>query len=462
MWREAPVAGGTIPNITAGMPAIDHHSHASMANYRTIDQIERNYATAHLEANVTPDVFDAYIAARNRGDAAALEKLEVEHGTEALLKQALAFRSTTFFATALREGCRQLYGPQDDWDALMRIQHEWGAKDPSYAYNQAAKVADTPIILTDVPSVDRSIWNDDTYRQIARIDPYLYPFHSTQPPGRGTEFQRFHGVFARVLSTELRHCGLDRPPPNLGQYLDFVDASVQRRVSQGAIGLKVVSAYVRPIKFDAVSMADAARTYGALASGQAVDSAPLEDFIVRRLAQHAADHGIPMQIHVGMGHPEPGMRIANSAPLLLESLLDTPSLNRLKVILLHGGYPFGSDLAALSQTYGNVFIDFSWMPYLHHFYLRQKLSEWLEILPANKLLYGSDTSAPEFHVAAAHYTRESLNCVLNDGYVRRIWSSKQVEWLAQRVLYENTADVYGIAFAPSANGRESVLPCKRW
>jgi len=151
-----------------------------------------------------------------------------------------------------------------------------------------------------------------------------------------------------------------------------------------------------------------------------------------------------MQIHTGMGHPEPGMIVANSAPLLLESFLDTPSLNRLRVVLLHGGYPFSSQAAALAQTYGNVFIDFSWMPYLHHFYLREKLSEWLEILPANKLVYGSDTSAPEFHVAAAHYARAALDHVLHDGYVRGVWDARQTEWLARRILFENTAEVYGI------------------
>jgi predicted TIM-barrel fold metal-dependent hydrolase len=444
MTGEALQPSRIAPDISAGMPAIDHHSHASMSGFRTVDQIERAYATAHLEANVAPDVFEAFIAARNRGDTSALARLDAEHGIEQLLREAVAFRSTTFFSRALREGCRQLYGPPDDWDALMRVAGDWAARHPSYAYDRAIKVANTPIVLTDVPFIDRDTWHRDRYRQVARIDPYFYPFHDGAAPGRGTEFQRFHGVFASVLAKEMKHYGLERPPPAFDDYLQFVDASVRRRVSEGAIGLKIVSAYVRAIDFAPASYDDAARNYAALASKREAPRAPLENYIARRLAQYAADHGLPMQIHVGMGHPEPGMRIANTAPFLLESLIDTPSLNRLKVILLHGGYPFGSELASLAQTYGNVFIDFSWMPYLHHFYLRQKLSEWLEILPANKLLYGSDTSAPEFHVAAASYTRGSLNHVLNDGYARRVWDAKQVEWLARRILFENTADVYGI------------------
>ena len=451
MRRDSPRAAGAVPDITSGMPAIDHHSHASMARYRTIEQIERNYATAHLEANVPAEVFEAYIAARNQGDSRKLDRLEAEHGTETLVKEALSFRSTTFFAAALREGCRQLYGA-GEWDAIMRVQHEWGAqKPPSFAYDHATKVANTPIVVTDVPFIDRSVWNATTYRQVARIDPYLYPFHAGKAPGRGTEFQRFHAVFKTVLAAELKHYGMDRPPDDLETYLQFVDASVERRVGEGAIGLKIVSAYVRPIDFGPSTHEAASSVYRTLASGEpCADSAPLENFIVRRLAQYAADRRLPMQIHVGMGHPEPGMRIANSAPFLLESFIDTPSLNRLKIVLLHGGYPFGSDLASLAQTYGNVFIDFSWMPYLHHFYLREKLTEWLEILPANKLLYGSDTSAPEFHVAAASYTRDSLNHVLNDGYVRKVWDAKQVEWLGRRILYENTADVYAIDFERDA------------
>ena len=433
-----------VPDITAGMPAIDHHSHASISRFRTVEQIERNFATAHLEANVPPDVYDAFIAARNRGDEATLNQLESDHRTETLMQEGLAFRSTTFFSRALREGCKQLYGPAEDWDALMRVAREWGARGPSFSYDQATNVANTPIVLTDVAYIDRAIWNRECYRQIARIDPYLYPFHAGQVPGRGTEFQRFHGVFSAVLHSELKHYGLEGPPADLDRYLQFVDASLQRRMSEGAIGLKIVSAYVRSIDFGPATHAEAAEIYGAMASGRVVDSTPLENYIVRRLAQYAADSRIPMQIHVGMGHPEPGMLVANTAPLKLEAFLNTRSLNRLKVILLHGGYPFSSHVSALAQTYGNVYLDFSWMPYLHHFYLRTKLSEWLEILPANKLMYGSDTSAPEFHVSAASYARGSLNHVLHDGYLRNVWDLRQVDWLARRILFENAAEVYGI------------------
>jgi predicted TIM-barrel fold metal-dependent hydrolase len=433
-----------IPDITGGIPAIDHHSHASVSRFRTVDQIEKHFATAHMEANVPAEVYDAFIAARNKGDDVTLARLEAEHGTNTLLEQGLLYRSTTFFATALREGCRRLYGAENNWGTQMQIAQEWGGRHPSYSYDKAADLANTPIILTDVPYLDRQVWNPQRYRQVIRVDAYLYPFHPAETTLRGTEFQRFHGTFGNVLRAELKHYGMDAPPASFDAYLQFVDASIERRVQEGAVALKLASAYVRPINFDPAAQDDARAAYEAFATGRPGDRSALENFLARRAAQYACDHGLPMQVHVGMGHPEPGMLIANSAPLLLESFLNTRSLNRLKITLLHGGYPFSSDCAALVQTYGNVFLDFSWMPYLHHFYLHQKLSEWMEILPANKLLFGTDTAAPEFHVAAAHYARDSLNVVLDQGYQRGVWSRRQTEWLAQRVLWENTAELYGL------------------
>ena len=434
------------PDITAGIPAIDNHSHASMARFRSVAQIDRHFSTAHLEANVPAEIYDAFIAARNQGDVQALEQLEAAHGTETLMQQGVAFRSTTFFARSLREGLGRLYGPQLSEQEQMATALEWSTRGPSYIYDQALTVANTPIVLADVSYLDRAVWNPQHYRQVMRIDPYVYPFHDGQSELRGTEFQRFHAGFAAVLHKELLRHGLAQPPQDFDAYVQFVDASVQQRVAEGVVSLKIASAYVRPIDFRPASHAEAAATYARLAAGKAdTDRRPLENFIVQRLAQFAADRALPVQIHVGMGHPEPGMLVSNGEPFLLETFLNIRSLNRLKVTLLHGGYPYSSQLAALAQTYGNVFLDFSWMPYLHHFYLRQKLTEWLEILPANKLLFGSDAGAPEFHVASAHFARQALNHVLSDGVQRGVWNAQQVDWLARRALHDNAAQLHGFA-----------------
>ena len=113
------------------------------------------------------------------------------------------------------------------------------------------------------------------------------------------------------------------------------------------------------------------------------------------------------------------------------------------MILIHGGYPYGSYLAAMSQARGNVFVDFSWMTYLQEHSLHRLLEEWLELLPANKVMFGTDTGSPEFHVSGTRRGRVALDSALSSGRASGLWSSRQAAWLAERVMHQNLRDVYG-------------------
>lgn len=430
-----------------GVPAIDHHSHASAyrsgGTYRSVRDHEDHFLTGHLEANVPSEAYRSYVRARNAGDAVELDRLEEAHGIAALLETGRQYRSTTFFTTALRKGCALLYGTdeQDRFEALGARLRAEGLAAP---YDRAAEVAGTPVILADVPKIDRGAWNPETYRQVIRIDPYFYPFGLEERDDRGTEADRFLGIFRTVLDEQRAEHGLDELPATFDEYRDFCLASLRERREGGAIGYKIVSAYVRTLAFDRVGHAEAAAAYASLRTTGDGDRKALADHLVAVIAAEAGELGIPIQIHTGMGHPEPGMYIRNADPLNLEKLLLAPELNRTRFVMIHGAYPYSSSAAALAQTYGNVFLDFSWMPYLHHEHLRLKLVEWLEILPANKLIFGTDTGLPEFHVAAAHFAREALDHALESGVSRGVWTAAQTDYLARRVLYDNTADLYGI------------------
>jgi predicted TIM-barrel fold metal-dependent hydrolase len=151
-----------------------------------------------------------------------------------------------------------------------------------------------------------------------------------------------------------------------------------------------------------------------------------------------------MQIHTGFGHTEPGLRISTADPLMLEEFIGDPSLNTLKIILIHGGFPFSSHLTALAQMHGNVHLDFSWMPYLQHHTVSRVLEEWLELLPANRVMFGTDTGSPEIHVSSTRRARLALDRVLESGVSDRLWTPRQANLLAERVLHRNLCDVYGV------------------
>jgi len=435
-------------SITLDIPAIDHHSHASAygtssVGYRTVAEYEDHFATGHLESRVPSSIYQEFVHARNAHDQAALDRLDASHGVFALIREGRRLRSTTFFSRALRKGCALLYGTEDEsmFESEGAALRAAGLSTP---YDRALDVSGTAVALADVRSIDRDHWDSGRYRQVIRVDPYLYPFSVPERDDRGTEAERFGSIFSSVLEEQLAAQGLNGVPANLDDFVSFAIESLRRRRARGAIGYKFASAYVRSLRFERVARAYAAEQYAAIVSGRHGDHMAVTDYLATHIAMDAGEHGIPLQIHTGMGHPEPGMYISNANPLNLESFLIQPELNQTQIVLIHGAYPFTSEAGALAQTYGNVYLDFSWMPYLHHAHLRLKLVEWLEILPLNKLIFGTDTGLPEFHVAAVHYAREALDWALEDGLQRDVWTADQVDLLARRVLHDNAAELYAL------------------
>lgn len=436
---------------TDGVPAIDHHSHAGYVRpgeeLEGIDALERENAAGHVEANLPVGVFDEFVAARGRGDRDALVRLDAAHGIEKLFDESILFQSTSVHGVSLVEGSRALYGDLGH-DETVRVSRDRRRADFAGLYGEALDISGTAAVLTDLPWIDADAWTPERYKPIGRIDPYLYPFGHPAFRRRGSDTPRFRRVFATVLEGLLKTAGLDAPPATLGEYVAFVRDSIIRRQESGFVGLKIASAYVRSLDFRRRSRDEAEAAYTTLRSDAASLETPaytaLADYLVFAIAELAVERELPVQIHTGMGHAEPGLLLSGADPRNLEPLLSDPALNRLRIILIHGGYPYTSLLPALSQAHGNVFLDYSWMPYLHHHALERMLQEWLELLPADRVMFGTDTGQPEFHVASTARGRLALDRALTAGVADRLWTTSQAEWLASRVLNENLCRVYGL------------------
>ncbi|WP_285025238.1 amidohydrolase family protein [Plantibacter sp. ME-Dv--P-122b] len=439
---------------SADVPAIDHHSHAGYVrpgeHLHGFDGYEREYAMGHVEANVPHEVYVAYNRAVLEHDQDRVAALESEFGIPGLIEESIRFQSTTVHAASLAEGTAALYGTGTR-ATLIEESVEARRRDFAGLYDRALLLSGTEQVLTDIPEIDARVWSPDRYKPIARIDPYLFPFGHPPLVDRAEDARKFRRVFRSILDGLLATAGLDAPPAEFEDYRAFVLASITRRQESGTVGLKIASAYVRTLEFRRTTQADAAAAYGRLRAAERAgtdidpaDHRSLADFLVYDIAAHAVDRELPMQIHTGMGHTEPGLKLAGANPMLLEQFLDTPALNRLRVILIHGGFPYGQALAALSQARGNVFVDFSWMPYLHEHALHRMLQEWLEVLPANKVIFGTDTGSPEFHVSGTRRGRVALDAALTAGRASGLWSARQAGWLAERVLHQNLRDVYGL------------------
>lgn len=446
---------------TEGIPAIDHHSHAGYVrpgqHVRGVGHYELELAMGHVEGHVAHADYQEYVARVESDDDDGAALLGDRLGIPALIAESRAFQQTTVHAVALREGCEALYGavPADRLDEVSR---QARMTDPLALYDRALLLSGTSSVLTDIPEIDGDVWPHDRYKPIARIDPYLFPFGHPAWPGRGTDAPRFRRIFHRVLGRQLEIAGTELPR-TLDAYKEFVFASLERRRSEGFVGLKIASAYVRTLEFVRTDEETADGAWATLRRGvdtpfegreaeanlDPVAHKALADHLAFAIAEWAAAEGMPMQIHTGFGHTEPGLRISTANPLLLEGLIGDPALNTLQVILIHGGFPYTSYLTALAQMHGNVHLDFSWMPYLQHHTVGRVLEEWLELLPANRVMFGTDTGSPEFHVSSTMRARRALDRVLDSGVRDRLWTPRQATWLAERVLHRNLCDVYGIA-----------------
>lgn len=448
------------PTWTEGVPAIDHHSHAGYVrpgqHVSGVDHYVLENAMGHVEGHVPHADYQAYMGLVERGDDDGAAALGDRLGIPALVAESREFQTTTVHAVALKEGCEALYGPVPD-DRIDEVSRQARLDDPVGLYDRALLLSGTASVLTDIPEIDGEAWPHERYKPIARIDPYLFPFGHPAWTGRGTDAPRFRRIFFRVLQRQLELGGTTLPT-TLEAYTEFVIASLERRRSEGFVGLKIASAYVRTLEFVRTDVETAREAWRTLGDGAArpfdgreaeadLDTAAhkaLADHLAFVIAEWAVGANMPVQIHTGFGHTEPGLRISTANPLLLEGLLGDPALNTLQIILIHGGFPYSSNLTALAQMHGNVHLDFSWMPYLQHHTVTRVLEEWLELLPANRVMYGTDTGSPEMHLASTLRARATLDGVLDSGVRDRLWTPRQATWLAERVLHRNLCDVYGI------------------
>lgn len=197
--------------------------------------------------------------------------------------------------------------------------------------------------------------------------------------------------------------------------VDFPDAfrsALQQAVdSPDVVGTKTIVAYrtgfdidwSRPTDMTVVDNATAIRAQG---NDLRVDSPVLIAFGVHA----AAEHGLPLQVHVGFGDRD--LDLNRTDPLLLLPLLRT--MAPVPVLLLHC-YPFHRQAGYLAQAFDNVNFDVG----LAINYLGSRatslVAEALDTAPFAKQLYSSDAfGPPELHLLGAVLWRRAMGLVLGE------------------------------------------------
>lgn len=226
------------------------------------------------------------------------------------------------------------------------------------------------------------------------------------------------------------HC-----PDSLDEYVAEMKLAVQTAVRKGAVGLKIAIAYERSLEFSSTSFLKAKEAFGREDASQEQIKA-FGDYIMFELAKIAAELSIPIQIHTGLG------ALSQSRAIGLRDLIAANP--ETKFDIFHGSYPWCSDALGLAHNFSNVYLDLCWMPLISTTRSISFLREALELIEADRILWGCDTWTSEESYGARMAAHHCLLQVLNSFIEEDMLNHEEALEYAENILSGNAARLYGL------------------
>ncbi len=289
------------------------------------------------------------------------------------------------------------------------------------------------------------------FRWVPYVDTLLFPLDNSGLAAATPDQKEFFPLEDKVRARYLKEAGLKAVPATLDAYLSEVVApTLERQRAGGAIAVKFEVAYLRSFDFGDPPQDRAAKVYARWARGGVPDDADykvLQDFLFRYIAMDCGRLGMAVHLHTMAGDGS-YFGVAGVNPLLLEPLFNDARLRKTNFVLLHGGWPYERETAALLEK-PNVYADISSQDLLMTPRTQASwLREWLEWEP-EKVLFGSDgypfseeMGWPEATWIASSNGREALGIALTgmlaDGEISRERASE----IARLVLRGNAERLY--------------------
>jgi predicted TIM-barrel fold metal-dependent hydrolase len=276
-------------------------------------------------------------------------------------------------------------------------------------------------------------------------DALMYPLDNSGLAAKNSDRKAFFADEDRLLQRYLKECGLQRPPASFDEYLNkVVSSTLERHKRGGAVAVKFEAAYLRSLDFEDVPLADAARVYAGPRRGAAPEAAykKLQDYIFRYIAAECGRLGLAVHLHAAAGAGG-YFHVGGANPLGLESVLNDPKLRKTNFVMVHGGWPFTREVAAL-LTKPNAYADFSEQTFMNYpRAVAGAIREWLEYAP-EKVLFATDAYPfseemgwEEAGWVAANTGRQALGLALtemmHDGEITRARATE----IAHLVLRDN-------------------------
>jgi predicted TIM-barrel fold metal-dependent hydrolase len=310
-------------------------------------------------------------------------------------------------------------------------------------------------MLANRAVMDRSL-PAPRFRWVPYADTLMFPLSNSEAKRARPDLAPSYEGLERLLATHLADLGLSRLPSSLKGYLaGVVVPSLERQKQGGAVAVKFLTAYLRTLDVANPAEKKARLVYERHVRGgkqTAGDYKILQDYLFRFIAREAGRLGLAVHIHTGLGI---GLYfdVAGSNPLLLEPVFNDPVLRETRFVIIHGGWPFAKQTAAMLLK-PNVYADFSSLDFLlYPRELSDILRSWLEVSP-DKVLFGTDgfeldpemafLNWEEFTCLGTRSARQALALALTEMMRDGEITHDEALDIARKVLRGNAIRLYGL------------------
>jgi len=214
--------------------------------------------------------------------------------------------------------------------------------------------------------------------------------------------------------------------------------------------LKSALAYMRSLRYDKVPFADAEQAFMEHFADRnlsdwrtPIKSAKvLEDFMMHHVLRVADDNKLVHQFHTGIQEGN-GNFIYDSNPVLLTNLV--MEYRNVKFDMFHMGYPYMGELGNMAKNFRNVFIDMCWGHAISPFAARNALIEWLDAVPANKIMaFGGDYCFIDGVYGHQLLARENVAASLAQKVTDGTFDMTRAKEIADWVFVENSKNLFGL------------------
>jgi len=224
----------------------------------------------------------------------------------------------------------------------------------------------------------------------------------------------------------------------------YAERTIAEWKKLGVVAIKFTKSYWLVMRTEKVTRADAERLFNRsfehLGEGFTdAQAKPLVDYMIHFLIQLAVKHDLPVAFHTGFQASGKNI-ITNSNPADLANIFLEYKDARFDIF--HCGYPYMREAAVMAKYFPNVCVNFCWQHLISPRAYRQALSEYLEIVPSNKIFGFGEAGSGELLYGGLVIAKRGIAWALAEKIEEGAMNEKEAITLARKLLYENPRNFY--------------------